>query len=310
MKKILCAVLFTVSAVHTVPTATPDDLVELVRKFKACPPNQMRNFLNELSPYGITPQYFLYFVAAYKRELALEVCKKEFGLSDEQIQKSREPATTEHTARRPIIYTCPLPLECHLRTVREIVEDSPYHWPQNLTVHYGKRVDAQACTQRHPDGSPFYQLHLPLYFIRMSKEARMALLGHEHAHLMMHHNEKTAAIMQQLEKLIRQSNAKHQPPISSQFQNSLLKKISSSTALNKLCRAQEHQADFLSLLHTTDPQMIVHGMRKLLTGSLPDANHPQSKKRRRWTTKFANLLEAEKQLQQELTNTQPFRLSP
>ncbi len=299
MKNMLCSILLITSIVHAPPHTNSDNLVELVTRFKAHPPNQMRKFLSELSAHGITAKCFIRFVATHKIESALRECQKEFKLTATHMREIIAPITTEYAEPGQIIYKCPFQLRYHLQTVRGIIECPPYHWPKGLTVHYGKVLVAQVVTECQPDESYSYELHLPHYFLRISKAAQMATLGHEHTHLIMHHHERTS-IIEQRAMLIRQSNTEHKPAPPSQFQNNpLLKKKSSSIALNKLRRAQEHEADFLAILQARDPKMIAHGLRELLGNTLTDANYPKNPKRRNWTSKFANLLDAEKQREQE-----------
>lgn len=280
MKKIWYGIIMWMcmvqQTVRTNPPIASDFQDQLVATFKASSRANLRPFVTELQSHNISASAFIQIAAQNRVACALnrvqhllDLQATDMSAIESAIHHGQEAYTNK------IMYSCPAPLKTQLPTLKEIIQNQPYRWPRNFTIHYATTDETMSVVSFCEEPQSF-SLYLPRTFLSLPEAEQVTLLGHEHIHLIKHHNER----LYMLEAILKMSpTGKNTTQV--------------SDPLRKLYKAHEYEADWLSLL-SNDPATIQQGIQQLKDQE-GDEEHPCGNKRIAWIAKFARLLSIEQQ---------------
>ncbi len=242
-------------------------LWEKAKKTKALQANRgFKDLVRYLHKCNMNVAFFISSLAKAKIDLA----RAQFSLSSQELEQYNNTLIFLHdkaSRTQNFTYHCLLP---HPRL----------QWPANLRVSMGPFAPAVS-HETHPCqccSNPI--LYLPYNFFSYHPCQQQYILCHEYTHLCkMHSTERhtIATLIQQRESPDAED-------------------IFNSPAMKKLMRAQEYQADWLSLL-IEDPHCIITGMHGYLNNDTPKTpTHPSDRNRLLWIRQFKSLIEAEQRI--------------
>ncbi len=294
MRKIWPATIALICMIQAIIHANPF-IPELVKRFEYS--SDMRPIIEQLHKRNLSATTFVRLAAKQKVRQALDEFTVYHWEDHRKIQRIETAIKSMPQTSGPITYRCPKRLQESIPDLRRIVENPAYSWPQNVTVQYGTQSEPTTVAFPRTDGSYKFALYLPPSFLGLSPEEQAALLGHEHAHIVRHHNERIYELQTFPLKLFCTERNKSPQEALALFQNGTwsAEKASDSEALQEVCKAQEFEADWLALLHN-NPRSIKTGMERILTDKEPDSEHPSNTERLAWARRIVDLLELEKQL--------------
>ena len=294
MRKIWPATIALICMIQAIIHANPF-ISELVKIFEYS--SDMRPIIEQLHKRNLSASTFVRLAAKQKVRQALDEFTVFHWEDYQKIQRIETAIKNMPQTSGPITYRCPKRLQESIPDLRRIVENPAYNWPQNVTVQYGTQSEPTTVAFPRTDGSYKHVLYLPASFLKQSPEEQAALIGHEHAHIVRHHNERVYELQVFPFALFCTERNKSTQEASILFQSGAWSQEEANTSneLQKLCRAQEYEADWLALLHN-NPRNTQTGMERILTDKEPDPEHPSNAKRIAWAQKFVDLLELEKQL--------------
>jgi len=268
---------------------------ELIDRFKST--KDMRPLIQQLHKNNISAATFVRLAAEHKVQKALNTFKVYHWEDRQEIQRIEQTIQSKPQNVGTMRYRCHKSLKEDKPKLQQIIESQAYCWPQNVTVHYGLEDEPTTVAFRQADGSYRFRLCLPASFLEKSSEEQNALLGHEHAHLVRHHNERLYELGPFPLKLFCNERGTSSEEALSLFQTGQwsIQEAKTSKTLERVCRAQEYEADWLALLRE-NPRSILTGMHRLLKQEKSNFEHPSKEKRLEWAQKFVTLLEAEQEL--------------
>jgi len=257
----------------------------------------MRLLVQQLHKHNLSGSAFVRLAAQHKVQSAQDEFSVYHWENHQEIQRIEAAIQSTPQTSGTVRYRYPKELENAIPELKRIVENPIYRWPQNVTVRYGTQSEPTTIAFPRTDGSYKFALYLPPSFLGLSPEEQAALLGHEHAHIIKHHNERVYELQVFPLALFCTERNKSPQEASMLFQSGAWSQEEANTSkeLQKLCRAQEYEADWLALLHN-NPRNIQTGMERILTDEEPDPEHPSNAKRLAWARRIVDLLELEKQL--------------